>query len=347
MRTIFRRVLPIRIGTRGRMAAACRLMSALMNAGWTAGRLVGWLAVALTAGRLAAAETPAKVPALPVVVVIDSGLARGHPAFRGWLLETTAVAGSLPPPLQPGTAATWAGWDFVDQDAEPQDRTGHGTHVAGLVAAALTQDEKPLARLVMFRTGDQRHELAAVAGALEAVAALRRAGWDIPVVLGAFDYRRSAVDGPGFERFDRAFRDLLNAGVTCVVAAGNGDGNIDSEPPASAHFQTLYAHPALLVVAACSDDGQLLAASNYGSKSVTLAAPGLAASSAARDGGTTALSGSSQAAARVAGRLARHAVETADRKPEALRAWLLGQLKLHPSLVGRVASGGFLPNPAP
>ncbi len=322
-------------------------MSAVLQNASVAGRLCCLLSVALAALGLAADEPAAKAPPEPVVVVIDSGLAREHPVFRGWLLATAAVKATLPAPLQPGTSATWAGWDFVEMDAEPQDRTGHGTHVAGLVAAALTKDDKPLGRLLMFRTGDQRHELAAVAGALEAVVALRQAGWDIPVVLCAFDYRRSPADGAGFERFDAAFRRLLKSGVTCVCAAGNQTSDIDAEPKPTAHYQALYSDPALLVVAACADDGQLLATSNYGLKSVTLAAPGLAVRSAAPGGGSTAITGSSQAAARVAGRLARHAVDSAERKPAALRAWLLKELNLHPSLVGRVASGGYLPNGKP
>lgn len=291
-----------------------------------------------------AAEPPARqAPPMPVVVVVDSGIAADQPAFHGRLLATEVVQPALPAPLRTGGGKFWAGWDFVERDADPQDETGHGTHVAGLVAGALGRGTDSLARVVMFRTGGQRHELVPVAEALEAVVSLREAGWDVPVVLCAFDYRRRAEDGTAYERFAQALAKLLESGVVCVCAAGNSGLDLDGSPAGKAQYQVAFGHPALITVAACTNDGQLLAASNYGSRSVALAAPGLGAVSAARDGGNIALSGASQAAARVAGRLANHAIITNERRPEILRAWLLRQVQVHPSLVGRVASAGFLP----
>jgi subtilisin family serine protease len=50
-----------------------------------------------------------------IVAVIDSGIDSGHPEFAGRLVP---------------------GYDFVEDDALPQDNCGHGTHVAGIIAAA-------------------------------------------------------------------------------------------------------------------------------------------------------------------------------------------------------------------
>jgi subtilisin family serine protease len=282
-------------------------------------------------------------PPVPLVVVIDSGIDREHPIFSGRFLANEVVQASLPEPLGFGPGKTWSGWDFVDGDADPQDRTGHGTHVAGLVAEALGPPGDSLVRVAMFRTGDQQHELAPVAAALEAVVSMIEMGWDVPVVVCAFDYRRTPEDGAAFERFSKAFRKVLDSGVLCVCAAGNGGRDLDHSPEDMAQYQVAFSHPALIAVAACTDEGQLLAASNYGGKSVALAAPGFAAPSAARDGGSIAMSGSSQAAARVAGRLVQYAAVTKERDVARLRTWLLKAVHLNPSLVGRVASAGFLP----
>jgi major intracellular serine protease len=279
----------------------------------------------------------------PLIVVIDSGIASDHPVFETRFFLTESIKAKLPAALRDGVGERWTGWDFVESDGEPQDRTGHGTHVAGLVVEGSGPVDDSAPMLAMFRTGDQQHELAPVAAAFEAVVAMRKAGFDIPVVLCAFDYRRTPEDGDDYDRFATAFRSLLDSGVLCVCAAGNKGLDLDAAKESGAQYQVAFKHPALIAVAACADSGQLLADSNYGAASVALAAPGFAAMSAAREGGLTALSGSSQAAARVAGRLARRAAASEERDPVKLREWLQGQVKLDPSLVGRVACSGYLP----
>ncbi|HAA86567.1 MAG TPA: peptidase S8 [Kosmotogaceae bacterium] len=58
---------------------------------------------------------------LVVVAVIDSGVDFSHPDLQGVFYDT--------------------GWDFVDKDAFPQDLHGHGTHVAGTIAALTNNGE--------------------------------------------------------------------------------------------------------------------------------------------------------------------------------------------------------------
>lgn len=320
-------------------------MKASMSARrYLAGVSCGAGILALISVASAAPEVPG-APPMPVLVVIDSGIAANHPAFEGMLMVNEVVAPTLPEPLRTGPGKYWSGWDFVDNDADPQDGTGHGTHVAGLVAAGISGRE-PLGRVVMFRTGDRKHELAAVTSAMQAVVALRAKGWDIPVVLCAFDYRRNKADGEKYDHFKQEFETMFKSGVLCVCAAGNSREDLDKKGMED-HYQVEFKHPGLIVVAASTGDGQLLAASNYGAATVALAAPGFAVESAAKDGGTSALSGSSQAAAEVAGRLAAEAITSKERDPKVLRAWLLKQVQVHPSLVGRVECAGFLPGITP
>lgn len=65
-----------------------------------------------------APEALAKYPALNgsgyTVAVIDTGIAYDHPALAGRYL---------------------GGYDFVNQDADPLDDNGHGTHVSGIIAS--------------------------------------------------------------------------------------------------------------------------------------------------------------------------------------------------------------------
>ena len=63
---------------------------------------------------------PANRGAGVTVAVIDSGIDYNHPAFGGGFGAGHKVIG---------------GWDFANDDADPMDDQGHGTHVAGIIAA--------------------------------------------------------------------------------------------------------------------------------------------------------------------------------------------------------------------
>ncbi len=66
-----------------------------------------------------------------VIAVVDTGVNLNHPDLQANLLP---------------------GYDFVDDDITPQDIAGHGTHVAGLIAAnGLATGVAPLAKLLPVR----------------------------------------------------------------------------------------------------------------------------------------------------------------------------------------------------
>jgi thermitase len=56
-----------------------------------------------------------------IVAVVDSGVDPTHPDLVDRLRTD--------------------GYDFVDNDSDPRDENGHGTHVAGIVAAVLNNNE--------------------------------------------------------------------------------------------------------------------------------------------------------------------------------------------------------------
>jgi hypothetical protein len=65
---------------------------------------------------------------LPLIVVIDSGIASEHPVFHDRFLALEEIETILPEAFRGVPGKHWTGWDFVDGDADPQDRTGQGSH---------------------------------------------------------------------------------------------------------------------------------------------------------------------------------------------------------------------------
>jgi subtilisin family serine protease len=137
------------------------------------------------------------------VAVIDSGAALGHPDLQGRLI---------------------AGPDFVDGDNTPTDENGHGTHVAGIVAANAgnnvgVESVAPGAKVLVIRVLDKNG-----AGSQDNVAA----GIDWATSHGADVINLSL--GPDVPlvgtstNFDDAINRALDRGVVVVAAAGNGAG---------------------------------------------------------------------------------------------------------------------------
>ncbi len=194
-----------------------------------------------------------------------------------------------------------AGWDAVDDDADPQDLNGHGTHVAGIVAAAAndigTAGVAPQASIMPVRVLD-----ADGAGSDDDIAegivwAVDNGGDVINLSLGQAGLMgRLSKGGP----INRAIRYATDAGVIVVAASGN-------EGEAGQQYRVGVD---ALVVNASGPDGELAEFSNVGDvRSIT--APGVDILSTAPaapttlwpDGtdGTAVLSGTSMATPLVSG----------------------------------------------
>lgn len=198
------------------------------------------------------------------VAVIDTGVDGNHPDLRG------AVQG---------------GANFLDESAPPADDNGHGTHVAGIIAARDNQEGvvgvAPEAEIYSLKAFDGRGS-----GAISnIIAALEWCiGHGMQVVNMSFGGNRNRALG-------RALQAALDAGIVLVAAAGNNGRDDSVDFPAS--------HPGVIAVSAIDGDDTLARYSSRGPE-VDLAAPGSRVLST-YPGGYRELSGTSMAAPHVTG----------------------------------------------
>ncbi|WP_157448807.1 S8 family serine peptidase [Deinococcus peraridilitoris] len=151
------------------------------------------------------------------VAVIDTGIALRHPDLQDNLLP---------------------GYDFVDEDSVADDRAGHGTHVAGLIAAnGQVTGAAPKAKLVPVRVldGDKGGSAFTVAQGILWAAGLLD---DHPNPHPAQVINLSLGTPDDSEAMREAVARVQAAGVLVVAATGNSGGAL--------HYPAAY--PGVLAV---------------------------------------------------------------------------------------------------
>lgn len=176
------------------------------------------------------------------VAVVDSGLDATHPAFDGRVRRNVKVVGPgyvestgvAPPQGAPAGDVVVA---FHDTPYSNTDPSGHGTHVAGIVAAAdVAGDEEdspvgvaPGAHLVAYAVGEVSvvTAIAAFDDILE-----HREGDAIRVVNNSWGDRFSRFDP--HDPINVATRSLHDAGIVVTFPAGNDGEEMTLNPFAAA-----------------------------------------------------------------------------------------------------------------
>lgn len=211
-----------------------------------------------------------------VVAVIDSGVEIDHPEIGPNLWSNS---GEVPNGIDDdgnGYVDDLYGWDFVDEDNAPSDGTGHGTLVAGLIAAE-TDNTEGLAgvasntSIMVLRTldnlGGGGMGLASTAKFLLSTTYAAEMGADI------INY---SIGGAPYSVFEDAQMGWLDSqGVLFVAAAGNGGlDSIGDDNDLTPFYPASYQWGNVISVASVDREGELAAFSNYGATRVHLAAPG-------------------------------------------------------------------------
>ena len=232
-----------------------------------------------------------------------------------------------------GYVDDWRGWDFVNEDNDPFDDHGHGTHVAGTIAA----------------TGNNGVGVAGI-NWTGRVAALKFLDWfgsgTIADAVRALDYAtqkgiKITNNSWGGSEDSQALRDAIErfgeAGGLYVAAAGNDGGNADQTPM----YPAAYPSSAIISVAASDSRDQFASFSNVGRNPVDLAAPGVSIYSTLPGDTYDWWSGTSMATPHVAGAAALVQAARPDAGSMAIKALLLRTVDAKASLA-QTATGGRL-----
>ncbi|HEX7318213.1 MAG TPA: S8 family serine peptidase [Pyrinomonadaceae bacterium] len=213
-----------------------------------------------------------------VVGVIDTGIDTGHRDLKENVFVNSAeVPGNNFDDDGNGYADDVSGFDFVSNDATVFDNAqadAHGTHVAGIVGArgnnatgvaGVNWDVRLMPLKVLNSAGYASDStlITAYGYAL----AMKQRGVNLRVLNNSYG-------GQGFSQslFD-SIKQLSDAGILFVAAAGNETANNDYVPVYPANFDL----PNVVSVAAMNESGSFASEfTNRGGQSVDLAAPGIA-----------------------------------------------------------------------
>lgn len=167
----------------------------------------------------------------PIVAILDTGVDYNHVKLKDHCI---------------------AGYDFINDDNDPMDDHGHGTHCAGIVGNS--------ARIMPIKVLNSNGS-----GSYSAIIL----GIGFAADNGASVCSMS-LSGSGNSQ---ALKDTIDAhpNIIMTCAAGNSGQNADLNPA----YPAAYDCPNIISVAAVDDNNNLAYFSNYGMESVDLGAPGV------------------------------------------------------------------------
>lgn len=271
-----------------------------------------------------------------VVAVLDSGVNYLH---RDLISNMWVRPAGMSPYAdeQLGEFNDLHGFNATDNQRDPMDDNGHGTHCAGIIGAEgdnsygiaginWNVEIMPLKFLNANGSGTTKDAIEAINYVIER----KRAGVNVRIISASWGSTQKS------KALSDAIKRAGDEGVLFVAAAGNNGDDSDKRP----HFPAGYDLPNMVSVAALDRKDVLAVFSNYGAKSVHIAAPGKEILSTWLNDEFYVASGTSMATPEVAGVAALILSVNPKMSVKELRDKLFNSVDKLDSLKGKVASGG-------
>ncbi len=278
-----------------------------------------------------------------IVANIDTGVDYNHPDLAANIWTNPGeIPGNGIDDDGNGYVDDVRGWDFANNDNDPMDDQGHGTHTAGTIAAvgnnatgvtgvAWRAKIMPLKFITASGSGTSLGAAQAILYAASMGAKISSNSWG----------------GGGFSQtIENAINTANQSGMLFVTAAGNANANNDT----TVSYPCNSTLPNVLCVAATDHNDQKASFSNYGAVNVDLGAPGVSILSTVPAGtcgmcnssGYRYASGTSMATPHVSGAAALLRAQLPSLTPVAVKNILMQSVDPIAALSGKMVTGGRL-----
>jgi subtilisin family serine protease len=271
-----------------------------------------------------------------VIAVLDSGVDYTHTDLQNniWIRPENIkqyLDGEL------GAIEDVHGYNAVENTGDPMDENGHGTHCAGIIGAEGGNQigitgvnwKVKIMPLKFMNSGGFGTSKDAIE-AINYVIDRKRAGVNVRVISASWGSKMPS------RALEDVIREAHKAGILFVTASGNDSVNIDRWP----QYPAAYNLGNIISVAALNRKDELASFSNYGAKSVHLAAPGANILSTWPGNEYEERSGTSMATPMVAGVAGLVLSHRPELSVDELRSVLLESVDNIPQLKGKVSTAG-------
>jgi subtilisin family serine protease len=293
------------------------------------------------------------------VAVVDTGIDYTHPDLKENIWINAGESGAWEPPKgtsvqvscrdkscngidddNNGFVDDVVGWDFVNDVPLPYDVHGHGTHIAGIIASEPANGVGVVGVCPKVKIMSLKYYDNSGIGYNNLQNTVRAIHYAVRNGAQIINYSGGGADPASSER--AAIEEAQRKGILFVAAAGNDGKNNDQIP----YYPASYPLDNIISVASLTKENQLLPSSNFGARSVQVAAPGLQILSDLPTGKFGTMSGTSQATAFVTGAAALLASQFKDRSQfdyHKIKSWIAEGAKPLPGNDGhRLVASGML-----
>lgn len=258
-----------------------------------------------------------------VVAVIDTGIDSNHEDLKPNLWH------------DPNNYSVY-GWDFVNNNSNPIDINGHGSHVAGIIGA-ISDTKAGISGVVRnVSIMSVKYYSDSNPGTINLRNTVRAINYAVDHGARIINY---SGGGPEYSEDEyNAIKRAESKGILFVCAAGNGRENTDMKK--NAYYPSAYRLSNIISVAATDRADALIPSSNWGEHTVDVTAPGENIYSTLPNSKFGYMSGTSQATAFVTG----IAALVLSRHPQfnalEIKETIVLSVDKFPQLKNRVISGG-------